>query len=299
MTAETPDTSGTTAAPEGSEPVLYERRGPVAYVTLNRPRYRNAQNSAMTYALDAAFYRASEDNEVKVIVLAGSGEHFSAGHDIGTPERDAHLPFERKAGLWWGHSDKAGAESRFARESEVYLGMCRRWRELPKPVVASVQGACVAGGLMLAWVCDLIVASEDAFFADPVVRMGIPGVEYFAHPWVMPPRIAKEFLFTGDRMSARRAYEVGMVNRVVERAELADRTRELAEKIAEMPRLGLALTKRAVNQAEDLQGLHTGMDSVFGLHHLAHAHNAETAKDSLGGMDVAAMKNASRQKAEG
>ncbi|NWF25344.1 enoyl-CoA hydratase [Streptomyces sp. PKU-EA00015] len=276
-----------------AEPVRYERHGAVAVVTMDRPDYRNAQNSAMTYALDRALYRAADDNEVKVVILAGAGKHFSAGHDIGTPERDTHLPFDRKAGLWWDHSDKQGAENRYARESEVYLGMCRRWRELPKPVIASVQGACVAGGLMLAWVCDLIVASEDAFFADPVVRMGIPGVEYFAHPWVMPPRIAKEFLYTGDRMSAQRAYEVGMVNRVVPRAELAGRTMELANRIADMPRLGLALTKRAVNQAEDLQGMHAGMDSVFGLHHLAHAHNAETAKDSLGGMDVRAMKEAS------
>ncbi|WP_405698598.1 enoyl-CoA hydratase [Streptomyces coelicoflavus] len=280
------------AQDETGEPVRYEKQGPVATVTMNRPEYRNAQNSAMTYALDRAFYRAAEDDEVKTVVLAGAGKHFSAGHDIGTPERDAHLPFERRAGLWWDHSDKQGAESRFARESEVYLGMCRRWRELPKPVVASVQGACVAGGLMLAWVCDLIVASEDAFFADPVVRMGIPGVEYFAHPWVMPPRVAKEFLFTGDRMSARRAYEVGMVNRVVPREELAGETQALALRIAEMPRLGLALTKRAVNQAEDLQGLHAGMDSVFGLHHVAHAHNAETAPDALGGMDIRAMKKA-------
>lgn len=284
-------------AADSGTPVLYERRGPVAHVTMNRPRYRNAQNSAMTYALDDAFYRAADDPEVKVVVLGGAGEHFSAGHDIGTPERDAHLPFERRAGLWWDHSGRAGAESRFARESEVYLGMCRRWRELPKPVIASVQGACVAGGLMLAWVCDLIVASEDAFFADPVVRMGIPGVEYFAHPWAMPPRVAKEFLFTGDRMPARRAYEVGMVNRVVERAELATATELLALRVAEMPGFGLALTKRAVNQAEDLQGLHTGMDSVFGLHHLAHAHNAETAADPLGGVDVSAMKRAAVKRA--
>ncbi|ATW52013.1 enoyl-CoA hydratase [Streptomyces peucetius] len=275
-----------------AEPVRYELRGPVALVTLNRPEYRNAQNSAMTYALDRALYRAGADDRVRVVVLAGAGEHFCAGHDIGTPERDAHLPFDRRAGLWWDHSDKHGAESRFARESEVYLGMCRRWRELPKPVVASVQGACIAGGLMLAWVCDLIVASDDAFFADPVVRMGIPGVEYFAHPWVMPPRIAKEFLYTGERMSARRAYEVGMINRVVARTELPERTMELADRIADMPRMGLALTKRAVNQAEDLQGMHTGMDSVFGLHHLAHAHNAETASDPLAGMDVRAMKKA-------
>lgn len=271
--------------------VRYERTGPVATVTMNRPEYRNAQNSDMTYALDGAFYDASADDEVKVVVLAGAGDHFSAGHDIGTPGRDAHLPRARRAGLWWDHSDKEGAEQRFARESEVYLGMCRRWRELPKPMVASVQGACVAGGLMLAWVCDVIVASEDAFFADPVVRMGIPGVEYFAHPWVMPPRIAKEFLFTGDRMGARRAYEVGMVNRLVPREDLAAETRELAERIARMPRLGLALAKRAVNQAEDLQGLHAGLDAVFGLHHLAHAHNAETCADPLRGLDARAMKN--------
>jgi enoyl-CoA hydratase len=279
-------------ATDHPEVVLYERQGAVALVTMNRPEYRNAQNSAMTYALDRAFYRAADDPGVKVVVLRGAGPHFSAGHDIGTPGRDAHLPFERRASLWWDHSQRAGAESRYARESEVYLGMCRRWRELPKPVIASVHGACVAGGLMLAWVCDLIVASEDAFFADPVVRMGIPGVEYFAHPWVLPPRIAKEFLYTGDRMSARRAYDLAMVNRIVPRAELRDATLALAERIAEMPTMGLALTKRAVNQAEDLQGLHSGLDSVFGLHHLAHAHNAETAADSLGGMDAAAMKAA-------
>jgi enoyl-CoA hydratase len=273
--------------------VRYEKRGPVAVVTLNRPEYRNAQNSAMTYALDAAFYRAASDDEVKVIVLEGEGKHFCSGHDIGSPERDAHLSFDRKASMWWDHVGKEGAESRFARESEVYVGMCRRWREIPKPMIAKVQGACIAGGLMLAWICDLIVASEDAFFADPVVRMGIPGVEYFAHPWVMPPRIAKEFLYTGDRMSASRAYEVGMVNRVVPRASLDASVLELAEKIAAMPRMGLALTKKAINQAEDLQGMHSGMDAVFGLHHLAHAHNAETSKDSLAGMDPKSMKAAS------
>jgi enoyl-CoA hydratase len=273
--------------------VRYEQRGPVAVVTMNRPEYGNAQNSAMTYALDEAFYRAVEDDEVTVIVLEGEGKHFSAGHDIGSPGRDADVSFERKAGLWWDHVGKDGAESRFARESEVYLGMCRRWREIPKPTIAKVQGACIAGGLMLAWVCDLIVASDDAFFADPVVRMGIPGVEYFAHPWMMPPRIAKEFLYTGDRMPARRAHEVGMVNRVVPRDDLDAVVTELAEKIAAMPRLGLALTKKAVNQAEDLQGMHSGMDAVFGLHHLAHAHNAETSTDSLAGMDPKSMKAAS------
>ncbi|MBQ1119605.1 enoyl-CoA hydratase [Streptomyces smyrnaeus] len=284
--------------PGAPDTVTYERLGAVARVTLDRPEYRNAQNSAMTYALDAAFQRAAGDDAVHAVVLAGAGKHFSAGHDIGTPGRDAHLSFPRKAGLWWDHVGKEGAEARYARESEVYLGMCRRWRELPKPVVCAVQGACVAGGLMLAWVCDLIVASEDAFFADPVVRMGVPGVEYFAHPWVMSPRIAKEFLYTGDRMTARRAYEIGMVNRVVPRAELTAEAEALAARIAEMPRFGLALTKRAVNQAEDLMGLHSGLDSVFGLHHLAHAHNAETGSDALGGMDARTMRAAAARGAE-
>ncbi|MEV6515999.1 enoyl-CoA hydratase [Micromonospora chalcea] len=288
------ETSG--VDPQGAaEVVRYETRGPVAVVTMNRPEYRNAQNSAMTYALDDAFYRAAADDEVKVVVLAGAGKHFSAGHDIGTPGRDIDSSFDRRAGLWWDHVGKAGADSRFARESEVYLGMCRRWRELPKPMIAMVQGACIAGGLMLAWSCDLIVASDDAFFADPVVRMGIPGVEYFAHPWVLGPRFAKEFLFTGDRMPAARAAELGMVNRVVARDELEAEVMGLAARIAQMPRLGLALTKKAVNQAEDLMGLRDGMDSVFGLHHVAHAHNAEVGSDSLGGQDARSMRDAARQ----
>ncbi len=277
--------------------VLYRTHGAAAVVTMNRPRYRNAQNSAMTYALDEAFYRAVEDDDVKVIVLAGGGDHFSAGHDIGTPGRDIDSSFPRKAGLWWDHVGKPGAESRFARESEVYLGMCRRWRDIPKPTIAMIQGACIAGGLMLAWCCDLAVAADDAFFADPVVRMGIPGVEYFAHPWVMGPRFAKEFLFLGERVGAARALELGMVNRVVPRAELEEVTLDLAGRIATMPRLGLALAKKAVNQAEDLMGLHTGMDSVFGLHHLAHAHNAEVGTDALAGHDARSMRDAARPEA--
>jgi len=273
-----------------ADEVLYTQRGTTAVITLNRPKYRNAQNSAMTYALDAAFERAVNDDEIRVVVLNGAGDHFCAGHDIGTPERDVDKSFDRQAILWWDHVGKKGADSRYAREMEVYLGMCRRWREIPKPSIAAVHGACIAGGLMLAWVCDLIVASEDAFFADPVVKMGIPGVEYFAHPWVLGPRFAKEILFTGDRFTAQRAYEAGMVNRVVPRSELEPTVDALAERVAAMPAFGLALTKRAVNQCEDLMGMRPGMDSVFGLHHVAHAHNAEVQGDSLAGYDARGMK---------
>jgi enoyl-CoA hydratase len=274
------------------EVVSYEVRGTTAVVTMDRPDYRNAQNSKMTYALDAAFQRAVDDDNVKVIVLAGSGKHFSAGHDIGTPGRDVDVQYDNTATLWWDHVGKEGGDLRYAREMEVYLGMCRRWREIPKPTIAMVQGACIAGGLMLAFVCDMIIAADDAFFADPVVRMGIPGVEYFAHPWVLGPRAAKEILFTGDRFSAQRAYEWGMVNRIVPLAELETETFAIADRIAAMPRFGLALTKRAVNQCEDAMGMRNGMDSVFGLHHFAHAHNAEVGADSLGGMDAKSMKGA-------
>ncbi len=278
-----------------AEVVLTERRGAVAIVTMNRPEYRNAQNSAMTYALDDAFSALAADEAVKVIVLAGEGDHFSAGHDIGTPGRDVDVSFPRRASIWWDHVGRPGADGRIAREQEVYLGMCRRWRELPKPMIAMVQGACIAGGLMLAWSCDLIIASDDSFFADPVVQMGIPGVEYFAHPWVMGPRFAKEFLFSGQRFSAERALTLGMVNRVVSRAELESETLTLAERIATMPQFGLALAKMAVNQAEDLMGLRAGIDSVFGLHHVAHAHNAEVGSDHLAGHDARTMRDAGKK----
>lgn len=274
---------------ETDTPILYEVKGPVAWLTMNRPEFANSQNSQMTYAIDDALRRAANDDAVKVIVLKGAGKHFSGGHDIGTPGRDVKKTWPERRTLWYDHVNKPGAEFFYAREQEVYLGMCRRWRELPKPTIAMVHGACIAGGLMLAWVCDLIVASDDAYFADPVVRMGIPGVEYFAHPYELNPRIAKEFLFTGDRMSAERAYQMGMVNRIVPRADLEAATTQLAEKVAAMPRLGLALTKQAINHVEDLQGKRAAMDAVFHMHHFAHAQGDLTVGNNLGGMDAKSM----------
>ncbi|MCY1259429.1 putative enoyl-CoA hydratase EchA13 [compost metagenome] len=281
---------------ETDTPVKYSVADGIATVTMSRTGFNNAQNSQMTYALDAAFKRAIADDAVKVIVLRGDGKHFSAGHDIGTPGRDINREFER-AHLLWDHTNKPGGEFLYVREQEVYLGMCRRWRDMPKPTIAMVQGACIAGGLMLAWVCDLIVASDDAFFQDPVVRMGIPGVEYFAHPYEMNPRIAKEFLMCGERMPASRAYEVGMVNRVVPREELEAATYALAEKIGKQPRMGLALTKQAINHVEDLAGKRTAMDAVFAWHHFAHAHNELLSGDKLGGYDARAMAAANKQSA--
>lgn len=282
---------------ETDEPVLYATEGAVAFITLNRPDFHNVQNSQMLYALDDAFQKATDDDDIKVIVLKSDAKHFSAGHDIGTPGRDFHASFEDRRSLSYDHANKPGAEKAYIREQEVYMGLCRRWRDCPKPTIAQIHGACIAGGLMLAWVCDLIVASEDAFFQDPVVQMGFPGVEYFAHPFELNPRIAKEFLLLGDRMTAARAYEMGMVNRVVKREELADTVKAMAEKIAAQPRLALMLTKQAINHIEDLQGKRTGMDAVFAMHHFAHAQNQLVKGDYIAGFDGKSMAKSNKKKA--
>ena len=282
---------------ETDTPVRYETEGPIAWVIMDRPKYNNAQNSQMTYALDAAFRRAVDDDSIRVIVLKGEGKHFSAGHDIGTPGRDLHSSFDRKL-LYPDHVNKPAAELLYTREQEVYLGMCRRWRDVPKPTIAMVQGACVAGGLMLAWVCDLIIASEDAFFQDPVGRMGIPGVEYFAHGFELPPRIAKEFILLGERMPAKRAYDFGMVNRLVPRDRLEEEVRAVATELASRPRLGSWLTKQALNHVEDLRGKRTAMDAVFHMHHFAHAQSDLTSSNSLGGLDAKSMASANKAQAK-
>ena len=282
------------AKTEEQDIVLYEAEEGVAWITMNRPQYHNAQNGKMTYLLDDAFKKAVADDEVKVIVLRGEGKHFSAGHDIGTPGRDVHLSQDRVT-MWYDHADKEGGEFLYVREAEAYLGMCRRWREIPKPTIAAVQGACIAGGLMLAWVCDLIVATDDAYFSDPVVRMGIPGVEYFAHPYELNPRIAKEFLFTGNKMGAERAYQMGMVNQVSSRDTLMADVEALAMKIAAMPRLGLALTKQAINNVEELQGKRSAMEAAFAWHHFTHVHNDLTTGNKLGGMDAKSMAKANKE----
>ena len=269
-------------------PVLFEQRGKVALITLNRPEVRNAQNSAMTYALDAAFHRAAMDDGVHAIVLIGKGPHFSAGHDIGKT-RDANVSFPRIT-MWPDHVGKTGVESRLDRESEVYLELCRRWRDLPKPTIAAVRGACIGGGLMLAWVCDLIVAADDAFFADPVLSMGAPGVEYFAHPWQMGPRFAKEFLFLGERVGAARARELGMVNMVVPAKDLETIALDTAARIAEMPAMALTLAKMSVNAAEDAMGLRAGIDHAFVLHQLAHAHSEISSGDAIMGQTPGSMR---------
>jgi len=279
---------------ETGEPILYEAKDGIAWITLNRPEFHNVQNSQMTYALDDAFMKAVDDDAVKCIVLKSDAKHFSAGHDIGSPGRDFHSSFDRRL-MWYDHANKPGAEKAYIREQEVYLGMCKRWRNIPKPTIAQVHKGCIAGGLMLAWVCDLIIASDDAFFQDPVLQMGFPGLEYFAHTFELNTRIAKEFLFLGERMSAARAYDMGMLNRVVPREQLADEVLKVAQRIAEQPRLALQLAKQACNHMDTLAGKEAGIDASFGYHHFAHAQNQLTKGDYIAGFDGKRMAEKNKQ----
>ena len=249
--------------------ITYEVSEGVARIALNRVEVRNAQDKVMLYELNDAFDLASRDDEVKVIVLAANGPHFSSGHDLS----DLTDVTEFSQVSNWGGYDKPGAEGRQALEEEIYLGLCWRWRNLPKPTIAEVQGKVIAGGLMLVWVCDLIVAAEDTTFSDPVVAFGVNGVEYFAHPWEFGARKAKELLFTGGRMTAQEALSCGMVNHVVARADLTTFTSDLAARIAQRPSMGLRLAKQSVNQALDAQGFYTALQAAMSLQQLGHANN--------------------------
>ena len=247
----------------------------VARVVMARPDKHNAINPQMIYDINDAFDRALRDDAIKVIVLAADGKHFSAGHDIaGTVEdfqaaAEAHRP---SIGHWSGFGEKA-THGWYAAEKEIYFETARRWRNLSKPTICAVQGRCIAGALIFAWVCDLIIASDDAQFSDPVVTFGASGVEWLAHPWELGARKAKEFLFTSDMWSAAEAHRLGMVNHVVPREELADFTLKMAVRIASKPSFALKLAKEAVNKTLDIQGQADAIDAAFYLHHLCHTQN--------------------------
>jgi enoyl-CoA hydratase len=241
----------------------------IAVITLRRPEVRNAQNKRMTYEMNACYDNAARRNDVKVIVVQADGPHFCSGHD--NRDREPMDGFDLVfpvSGL-----GRAGQEGHMAYEEEVYFNMCWRWRNIAKPVIAAAQGKTIAGGLPLLWVADILVAADDALFSDPVVALGVNGVEYFAHPWEFGPRKAKELLFTGDWLSAHEAHTLGMVNHVVPLAELRPFTMDLARRIAQRPAFALKLAKEGVNQMLEAQGQWTALRAAFTHQHLAHAHN--------------------------
>lgn len=241
----------------------------IARVVLARPEARNAQSPELLYELDRALTSAATDDSIRVIILAADGPDFSSGHDL---KAGYKLPGEPVATAMAGLSAE-GAAGHYSFECEAFLGLCRRWREIGKPTIAAAQGRAIAGGLMLLWPMDLIIAADNASFADPVTAFGVNGVEYFSHVWEMGARRAKEFLFTGRPIGAAEALQIGMVNQVVALDELEKAALELAEEIALRPVFGVRLAKEAVNRSLDAQGQQVAFDSAMALHNLGHAHN--------------------------
>ncbi|MCA1834290.1 MAG: enoyl-CoA hydratase, partial [Actinobacteria bacterium] len=236
----------------GYQTILVERRGAVELVTMNRPEVRNAQNTALLSELDEALKAADADPGANVIVIGGAGPHFSAGHDL-----KAYVG-EAPSDEW--HEKRATPEGKFEHERVMYFDKALAIRDLKKPTIAMVQGSCVAGGLMVALACDLIVAADDAVFQNPVLRMTGAGVETLLELFDLGARKTKEFLWTGDKIMADDALQLGMVNRVVPRAELEDQQMALAETIAAMPPVTIQYVKRSVNHVQDLAGYRGAME---------------------------------------
>ena len=230
--------------------IRYEKYDRVAKVILNRSRYKNAQSRRLLEEMDAAFSAANADDDVRVIVLAGAGDDFSSGHDLGTPEDKedmARRPFPK------------GVRGEYARSRNMFLDNTLRWRDLDKPTIAQVQGLCVFGGWMFAAAMDLVVASDDAKFLPALLQ-------YFSIPWDIHPRKAKEILFQSRFVDAQEACRLGFVNLVVPRAQLEEETMALANRIARSDRFTLRMVKWAVNSAQDAMGYSTSIRNAHSHH---------------------------------
>lgn len=264
--------------------VLYEELddGRIVRILLNRPEARNAQHRGMLVELNEAFLRAEADDRVRVVILGGVGKMFSSGHDMGSAEsRAEHEPGPGQHETWKiNGATRRGAERLMLQEWHYFFENTRRWRNLRKITIGQAHGPVFSAGLMLLWACDLIVAADDTVFADVVgARLGMCGVEYFAHPWEFGPRKAKELLLTGDSIDADEAYRLGMLSKVFPAETLADQTLEFARRIARVPTMSALLTKEAVNQAVDNMGFYNALNAAFTLHELNHSHWAQVNED--------------------
>jgi enoyl-CoA hydratase len=258
--------------------------GAIARIMLSREKSRNAQNRGLLVELDEAFLRAEADDTVRVVILGGVGPIFSSGHDLGSTEAiaerpggpDEHPSFSINGGT------RKGAENRMLQEWHYFYENTKRWRNLRKITIAQVHGTVYAAGLMLMWACDLIVASENARFADVVgTRLGMCGVEYFAHPWEFGPRKTKELMLTGDAIEVEEAHQLGMVSKIFPNDELADRTLDFARRIAALPTMTALLIKESVNQSVDNMGFQNALAACFTIHQLNHSHWAEVHENGM------------------
>jgi enoyl-CoA hydratase len=263
--------------------IRYDVDGAVATITLARPDVANAQDSRLIDEVDAALEEADVNDAVRVVIVTGSGKHFSAGHDL--------KELLTGADVWARLRDTP--EGKLRHEQVMYFDKCVRLRDFRKPTIAAVHGACVAGGLMLASMCDLIVAADDARFSNPVARMTGVGVELLIEPWELGPRKAKEFLWCADTINANEAERLGLVNKVVPRDQLAAAAREKAEQIAAVPPVTAQAIKDVVNRMLDLQGQRDSWRYHFMVHQFVS--NTATALDALESRKVGGMDGVRRE----
>jgi len=233
---------------------------------MNRPDVANAQSSILIDELNTAFDMAEADEEVRVVILAGAGKHFSSGHDL------KHLIDGAEVDKWI--QMRTTPEGKYAHERTMYYQRCERIHDFPKPTIAAVQGSCLAAGLMLACMCDLIVAADNASFQNFVLRGAGAGVELLVEPWEMGVRKAKEFLFTGDPIDAAEAWRIGLVNRVVPLNQMMEEAKALAERIALAPPVVTRMVKDSLNHAWDLMGKRDSWKYHFLVHQWTHNSNA-------------------------
>jgi enoyl-CoA hydratase len=264
--------------------VKYEPQdhGTIVRIILNRPEARNAQNRGMLVELNEAFLAAEADDKVRVVILSGEGKMFSSGHDLGSKVaisegKGGENPHPSSS---INGATRLGTEARMLQEWHYFFENTRRWRNLRKITIAQVHGDVYSAGLMLMWACDLIVGADDVNFADVVgTRLGMCGMEYFAHPWEFGARKTKELMLTGDSIDVHEAYALGMVSKVFPVAELNERTLEFARRIAQVPTMAALMIKESVNQTQDNQGFYNSLNSCFTLHELNHSHWAEINDD--------------------
>jgi enoyl-CoA hydratase/carnithine racemase len=243
-----------------ADEILIEDDGPVRRIVLNRPEARNAQNAALLRALEAACVDTARSESVRVVVLAGNGPSFSAGHDL----KEAVVNPEYRANL-------ETAEGRLWQEADLFVRPIEALRDLRVPTIARVQGHCLAASLMLIGAVDLVVAAEDAVFASRVTRdMGAADVELPSLAWAVGERRAKQLLWTSAALSASDAQAMGLVNWVVPEAELDAKIAEVAEALLEVPREALALSKLSLRFMEDRRGRADASAYQFMAHQLSH-----------------------------
>ena len=228
--------------------ILYSVDGPIATITLNRPKFRNALGYRMLDEIDAAFALAGSDMSIRVVLLRGAGGNFSSGHDLGTPEALAY-----RAAL----GAEPGSIQIYDQFKKYNLDLHLRWRNFPKPTIAMVEGFCIYAGWMLAANCDIIFSASDAEFLAGFV-------EYMSIPWDIGIRKAKELCFESRFISAQEACHYGFVNRVLAPADLERETYAYAHRVAENSAEALRFAKMQMNKAQDAQGFTNALEDSLG-----------------------------------